>query len=265
MIEVEELNGYISSGNIILGNLAEKGDPGKNSFLHIKYSFKEPTQDSDMSDTINNWIGIYVDDIEESSNEFQKYYWFKIKGEQGPRGETGVSIVSITKISKIGRINTYRITMSNSEYFDFEVADGDGDYNVIEKIKLNGVEIPITDKTVNVELVTTDNNFSNAYKSKLDGIENGAQKNLTETHTTLTTTTPIAENTNYTIPAYYKVGSNTLDIYYMGEKLVKNEHYIEVGESGAVSNIIQFKDWGQSVPKDRIIEFVVKGEYSSES
>ena len=91
-------------------------------------------------------------------------------------------------------------------------------------------------------------------------------KNLrTETHTTLTTTAPIAENTNYTIPLNYKVGSNTLDIYYMGEKLVKDEHYIEVGESGAVSNIIQFKDWGQSVPKDRIIEFVVKGEYSSES
>ncbi len=91
------------------------------------------------------------------------------------------------------------------------------------------------------------------------------KKLRTETHTTLTTTTLIAENTNYTIPVYYKVGSNTLDIYYMGEKLVKDEHYIEVGESGAVSNIIQFKDWGQSVPKDRIIEFVVKGEYSSES
>ena len=91
------------------------------------------------------------------------------------------------------------------------------------------------------------------------------KKLRTETHTTLTTTTPIAENTNYTIPVYYNVGSNTLDIYYMGEKLVKNEHYIEVGESGAVSNIIQFKDWGQSVPKDRIIEFVAKGEYSIES
>ncbi len=70
------------------------------------------------------------------------------------------------------------------------------------------------------------------------------KKLRTETHTTLTTTTPIAENTNYTIPVNYKVGSNTLDIYYMGEKLVKDEHYIEVGESGAVSNIIQFKDWG---------------------
>lgn len=87
----------------------------------------------------------------------------------------------------------------------------------------------------------------------------------TETHTTLTTTAPIPENTNYTIPLNYKVGSNVLEIYYMGEKLVKDEHYIEVGETGAISNIIQFKDWGQSVPKDRIIEFVVKGEYNSES
>ena len=104
---------------------------------------------------------------------------------------------------------------------------------------------------------TNDGMMSKEDKIKLD--------NLTETHTTLTTTTPIAENTNYTIPLNYKVGSNTLDIYYMGEKLVKDEHYIEVGESGTVSNIIQFKDWGQSVPKDRIIEFVVKGEYSSES
>lgn len=104
---------------------------------------------------------------------------------------------------------------------------------------------------------TNDGMMSKEDKIKLD--------NLTETHTTLTTTAPIAENTNYTIPVYYKVGSNTLDIYYMGEKLVKNEHYIEVGESGAVSNIIQFKDWGQSVPKDRIIEFVTKGEYSIES
>lgn len=89
MIETEKLNGYISSDNIILGDLAEKGDPGKNSFLHIKYSVKEPTQDSDVSDTINNWIGIYVDDIEESSNEFQKYDWVNIKGEQGLQGEQG--------------------------------------------------------------------------------------------------------------------------------------------------------------------------------
>lgn len=110
-----------------------------------------------------------------------------------------------------------------------------------------------------------DGMMSKEDKTKLDGIEQGAQKNLIETNSTITTTTTIPENTDYTIPLSYKVGSNVLDIYYMGEKLVKDVHYIEVGETGAISNIIQFKDWGQAVPANRIIEFVVKGEYSSES
>ncbi len=73
------------------------------------------------------------------------------------------------------------------------------------------------------------------------------------------TSKEIAENTDYTIPLNYIVGDNSLEIYYMGEKLVKDEHYIEVGDEGSVSNIIQFYDWGQSVPVDRLIEFVVRG------
>lgn len=75
----------------------------------------------------------------------------------------------------------------------------------------------------------------------------------------ITTTEEIAENTDYTIPLNYIVGDNSLEIYYMGEKLVKDEHYIEVGEEGEVSNIIQFYDWGQAVPVDRLIEFIVRG------
>ncbi len=74
------------------------------------------------------------------------------------------------------------------------------------------------------------------------------------------TTEEIAENTDYTIPLNYIVGNNSLEIYYMGEKLVKDEHYIEVGDEGAISNKIQFYDWGQSVPVDRLIEFIVRGE-----
>lgn len=76
------------------------------------------------------------------------------------------------------------------------------------------------------------------------------------------TTDTIPENTNYEIPIKYEVGNNSLEINYMGEKLVKNEHYVEVGEVGTKSNIIQFYDWGQAVPVDRIIEFVVRGDYS---
>ena len=81
----------------------------------------------------------------------------------------------------------------------------------------------------------------------------------------VTTETEIAENTDYEIPCYYKVGEDVLDIYYMGEKLIKNVHYKEVGESGTISNKIQFYNWGQAVPTNRTIEFVVRGVYTNES
>lgn len=82
---------------------------------------------------------------------------------------------------------------------------------------------------------------------------------------TITTQETIAENTDYTIPLNYKVGADVLEIYYMGEKLIKDTHYIEVGNTGAISNTIQFYNWGQSVPTGRTIEFVVRGVYSNES
>lgn len=75
------------------------------------------------------------------------------------------------------------------------------------------------------------------------------------------TSTTIAENTNYTIPLNYRVGDNSLEVYYQGTKLIKGEHYIEVGTEGDTSNIIQFYNWGQSVPADRLLEFRVKGVY----
>ena len=34
----------------------------------------------------------------------------------------------------------------------------------------------------------------------------------------------INENTNYTIPLKYRVGDNSLEVYYQGTKLIKNEH-----------------------------------------
>lgn len=72
----------------------------------------------------------------------------------------------------------------------------------------------------------------------------------------------IAENTDYTIPCNYKVGTDVLEVYYMGEKLVKGVHYIEVGNNNSISNKIQFYNWGQSVPVGVILEFIVRGVYS---
>lgn len=73
-----------------------------------------------------------------------------------------------------------------------------------------------------------------------------------------------------TIPAYYKVGQNVLDVYYNGERLIKAStsdtqgHYYEVGEQDAVSNQIQLtSDW-EALPGD-VFEFVIKGVYTNDT
>ena len=89
---------------------------------------------------------------------------------------------------------------------------------------------------------------------------NRMQRNFVTHKYIVNTIEEIPENTNYEIPCFYKVGEDVLDIIYMGEKLVKDEHYKEVGETGTISNTIQFFDWGQSVPVDRTIEFIVRSK-----
>lgn len=64
--------------------------------------------------------------------------------------------------------------------------------------------------------------------------------------------TEIKQNTNYEVPDYI-VGTNSLVIYFEGNKLIKDENYIEVDETH-----IQFKDW--NVPVDSNLEILIRKE-----
>lgn len=70
-----------------------------------------------------------------------------------------------------------------------------------------------------------------------------------------------------TLPFYYKVGANVLQVYYMGQLLLLSSddagtdgHYCEVGTSGSLSNKIKLTtDW--SAEQGEYFKFVVKGVY----
>ena len=74
-----------------------------------------------------------------------------------------------------------------------------------------------------------------------------------------------------TLPFYYKVGANVLQVYYMGQLLLLSSddvgtdgHYTEVGEADSISNKIKLTtDW--SADKGEYFKFVVKGVYSNET
>ena len=89
---------------------------------------------------------------------------------------------------------------------------------------------------------------------------------------TVTLSSTVNANTNYTLPVYYEVGNNSLEINYCGSKLIKGVDYNEIGNSGEVSNIIQFLDSIGDLDMSDVegfedftetLEFVVRGEYSA--
>lgn len=99
----------------------EKGDTGDNWYVHIKWSATEPTQDSDMSDTPDNWIGIYSGLGETAPTSYSEYTWFEYKGETG---DTGNGIESISLYSSSGVVDTYRVLFTNGSTTTFDVTNG---------------------------------------------------------------------------------------------------------------------------------------------
>lgn len=79
-------------------------------------------------------------------------------------------------------------------------------------------------------------------------IQNGENKQTTVSkllprkQASVTLSSTVNANTNYTIPLYYQVGNNSLEVYYLGSKLEKGTDYNEIGTTGEVSNTIQFLD-----------------------
>ncbi|MBP3464120.1 MAG: hypothetical protein J6K45_06555 [Clostridia bacterium] len=74
-----------------------------------------------------------------------------------------------------------------------------------------------------------------------------------------------------TIPVYYKVGANVLDVYLKRERLIictgsdeTTGSYLEVGTADSISNQIKLtSDWKLEVGD--YLEFVVRGEWSNDT
>lgn len=71
-----------------------------------------------------------------------------------------------------------------------------------------------------------------------------------------------------TLPCYYKVGKEVLDVYLNGERLIKSSddagtdgHYREIGATGSISNKIKTTtDW--NLEANDVLDLVVRGDYN---
>lgn len=81
------------------GTPGVKGADGRTPYFHTAYS-NSPTGDRDFSTTNSagkEYIGTYSDFEVADSNDYRKYKWVKIKGEDGRDGDVGLNLLKGTK------------------------------------------------------------------------------------------------------------------------------------------------------------------------
>ena len=118
-----------------------------------------------------------------------------------------------------------------------------------------------TEVNENDTLMIVQNNESKQVKAK----------NILNHTYTLILSEDIATGGEITLPFYYKVGANVLQVYYMGQLLLLSSddegtdgHYRELGEVDSISNKIKLtSDW--SAETGEYFKFVVKGVYENDT
>lgn len=108
------------------GTAGSPGTPGTSAYVHIKYAANEPTQDSDMKNTADAWMGIYAGTSSTAPTSYTSYTWYKIKGDSSSLPSGGAADYALVKNSSadndvkwakrgnIRRVATYEQTFTNN-------------------------------------------------------------------------------------------------------------------------------------------------------
>lgn len=98
---------------------------------------------------------------------------------------------------------------------------------------------------------------------------NNMQKNLITSKYSLEIDSDKTAGQEITLPCYYKVGEEVLDVFLNGERLIRSSddagtdgHYREIGDIGSIINKIKTTtDW--SLEEGDVLDLVVRGEYNA--
>lgn len=111
-----------------------KGSTGLQTRVWIRYSHVQPTQNSDMGTSPDEWIGIATNTSSSAPSSYTSYTWYKYKGDKGDTGDTGKGVSSITAsrtsgTGAPGTTDTYTATVtytdSSTSSYTFQVYNGE--------------------------------------------------------------------------------------------------------------------------------------------
>lgn len=131
VITVTMADGSTASFNVKNGS---KGSTGLQTRVWIRYSHVQPTQNSDMGTTPDEWIGIATNTSSSAPSSYTSYTWYKYKGDKGDTGDTGKGVSNITAsrtsgTGAPGTTDTYTATVtytdSSTSSYTFQVYNGE--------------------------------------------------------------------------------------------------------------------------------------------
>lgn len=131
VITVTMADGSTASFNVKNGS---KGSTGLQTRVWIRYAHVQPTQNSDMGTTPDEWIGIATNTSSTAPSSYTSYTWYKYKGDKGDTGNTGKGVSNITAsrtsgTGAPGTTDTYTATVtytdSSTSSYTFQVYNGE--------------------------------------------------------------------------------------------------------------------------------------------
>lgn len=255
MIETDnKLKGKINSNSSIKGSgISVKGETG-NGIEKI-----EKTNTEGLIDTYTIYYTDGTTSIFQVSNGG--------KGDKGDKPIKGVDYFTPAEVQDIQNNILDNVNQFSVEVVETLPIQNIKDHTIYFVPKTTAEQNDIYDEYIYINnswehIGTTEVDLSNYYnKSEVDTKVNSTKEHKYH----LNITTAVESMGQVTLPFYYKVGSDCLDVFYMGERLIKNTsdvegHYNEVGDAGSVSNKIQV---GWKVNIGRYFDFVVRGDYSA--
>jgi hypothetical protein len=146
VITVTMADGSTASFNVKNGS---KGSTGLQTRVWIRYAHVQPTQNSDMGTTPDEWIGIATNTSSSAPSSYTAYTWYKYKGDKGDTGDTGKGVSNITAsrtsgTGAPGTTDTYTATVTytdgSTSSYTFQVYNGENGTGTgtVKSVSYNG-------------------------------------------------------------------------------------------------------------------------------
>lgn len=133
------------------------GSNGVSAYVWIKWASDQPTQDADMGDVPDEWIGIYSGASSTAPTAYTSYTWYKVKGATGASGADGTPITAVTRTSgdgSPGTDDTYTFYVDSDAVGTAIIHNGTDGVGTVNSINEIGVDMG----TNNITLTAADVN-----------------------------------------------------------------------------------------------------------